>query len=41
LNVDGELLALLDADLSNLGETLAERIQLEDKVISAMTGKVH
>ncbi|GMQ86947.1 MAG: hypothetical protein BMS9Abin08_0145 [Gammaproteobacteria bacterium] len=41
LNVDGELLTLLDADLSNLGETLAERIQLEDKVISAMTGKVH
>lgn len=36
-----ELLMLLDADLSNLGETLAERIQLEDQVISAITGQVH
>ena len=35
------LLALLDADLSSLGETLAERIQLEDQVIGAMTGKMH
>jgi regulator of sigma D len=41
LNEGQELLVLLDADLSNLGETLAERIQLEDQVISAMTGKVH
>ncbi|MCO6411646.1 MAG: Rsd/AlgQ family anti-sigma factor [Thiogranum sp.] len=36
-----ELLMLLDSDLSNLGETLAERIQLEDQVISAITGQVH
>lgn len=28
----------LDVDLSSLGETLAERIQLEDQVISAMGG---
>jgi len=41
LNDGRELLALLDTDLSSLGETLAERIQLEDRVISAMTGKVH
>ena len=41
LNDGRELLVLLDADLSNLGETLAERIQLEDQVIGAMTGKVH
>jgi len=41
LNDDRELLALLDADLSSLGETLAERIQLEDQVIGAMTGKMH
>jgi regulator of sigma D len=41
LNGDGAILALLDADLSDLGETLAERIRLEDKVISAMTGQVH
>jgi len=41
LNEGRELLALLDTDLSSLGETLAERIQLEDKVISAMTGKMH
>lgn len=40
-NGDGEVLSLLDADLSRLGETLAERIQLEDKVIGAMTGQVH
>lgn len=31
----------LDVDLSSLGETLAERIQLEDQVISAMGGMVH
>jgi len=41
LNDDQKLLALLDADLSSLGETLAERIQLEDQVIGAMTGKMH
>ena len=41
LNEGRELLALLDTDLSSLGETLAERIQLEDQVISAMTGPVH
>ncbi|MGD2075916.1 MAG: Rsd/AlgQ family anti-sigma factor [Gammaproteobacteria bacterium] len=39
LNGDREALRLLDADLSRLGETLAERIQLEDQVIGAMTGK--
>jgi regulator of sigma D len=33
-----EFLAL---DLSSLGECLAERIQLEDRVISAMGGTVH
>ncbi|MGB5426100.1 MAG: Rsd/AlgQ family anti-sigma factor [Gammaproteobacteria bacterium] len=31
----------LAVDLSNLGECIAERIQLEDEVISAMTGGVH
>ncbi len=36
-----EVLERLAADLSALGETLAERIQLEDQVISAMTGQVH
>lgn len=41
LNDELGLLALLDADLSSLGETLAERIQLEDQVIGAMTGKMH
>ena len=30
----------LDVDLSSLGETLAERIQLEDQVIRAMGGAV-
>ena len=30
----------LDVDLSSLGETLAERIQLEDQVIRAMGGTV-
>jgi len=33
-----EFLAL---DLSSLGECLAERIQLEDRVITAMGGTVH
>ena len=41
VNGDREALTLLDADLSNLGETLAERIQLEDQVIGAMTGQMH
>jgi regulator of sigma D len=36
---EGDLLASLDNDLSQLGETLAERIQLEDQVIGAMTGR--
>ena len=40
-NGDANLLVLLDTDLSSLGETLAERIQLEDQVIGAMTGQVH
>jgi regulator of sigma D len=31
----------LAADLSNLGECLADRIQLEDKIISAMNGPLH
>ena len=31
----------LAIDLSNLGETLAERIQLEDQVITAMGGTRH
>jgi len=31
----------LDVDLSSLGETLAERIQLEDQVISALGGVAH
>ena len=41
LNGNKYLLDLLDADLSNLGEILAERIQLEDQVIGAMTGRTH
>lgn len=41
LNDEKEILSLLDADLSNLGETLAERIQLEDQVIGAITGQLH
>ena len=41
LNGNNGVLELLDADLSSLGETLAERIQLEDQVIGAMTGQVH
>jgi len=36
-----ESLERLAGDLSSLGETLAERIQLEDQVIGAMTGQVH
>jgi regulator of sigma D len=40
-NGDRQILALLDSDLSRLGETLAERIQLEDQVIGAMTGQMH
>ncbi len=41
LSSDKDLLDLLDVDLSNLGEILAERIQLEDQVIGAMTGRPH
>lgn len=41
LNGDREVLTLLDSDLSRLGETLAERIQLEDQVIGAITGQFH
>ena len=41
LNGNLEVLALLDTDLSALGETLAERIQLEDQVIGAMTGQAY
>ena len=41
LNGNAEVLTLLDSDLSTLGETLAERIQLEDQVIGAITGQVH
>ena len=41
LNGSSEALRLLDSDLSSLGETLAERIQLEDQVIGAITGQVH
>lgn len=36
-----ELFSLLDADLSILGEALAERIQLEDEIIGALTGQKH
>ncbi len=36
-----DILERLASDLSALGETLAERIQLEDQVIGAMTGQVH
>lgn len=39
LNGDAAMLSLLDEDLSLLGETLAERIQLEDQVIGAMSGQ--
>jgi regulator of sigma D len=31
----------LAADLSSLGECLADRIQLEDRIISAMNGTIH
>jgi len=31
----------LAIDLSNLGECLADRIQLEDRIISAMGGTIH
>ena len=41
LNGELSVLEILDADLSSLGETLAERIQLEDKVIGALTGQIH
>lgn len=41
INGNIELLELLDKDLSGLGEILAERIQLEDKVINALTGQMH
>ena len=41
INGNNEILTLLDSDLSQLGETLAERIQLEDQVIGAMTGQTH
>ncbi len=41
VNGDREILGLLDSDLSRLGETLAERIQLEDQVIGAITGQSH
>jgi len=41
LDGDREILILLDSDLSHLGEALAERIQLEDQVIGAMTGQAH
>ena len=41
LTSEKNLLKLLDEDLSKLGETLAERIQLEDKVIGALTGQLH
>jgi regulator of sigma D len=41
VNGDAEVLTLLDSDLSMLGETLAERIQLEDQVIGAITGQMH
>lgn len=41
LEDENNLLEVLDTDLSSLGEILAERIQLEDKVISALTGQIH
>jgi regulator of sigma D len=31
----------LAADLSSLGECLADRIQLEDRIISALNGTLH
>jgi len=41
MNNGKQLLESLDKDLSRLGEALAERIQLEDKVIGAITGQIH
>ena len=41
MTCDEKILERLASDLSLLGETLAERIQLEDRVIGAMTGQVH
>jgi regulator of sigma D len=41
LNGGSEALAVLDTDLSYLGEALAERIQLEDQVIGALAGNIH
>jgi regulator of sigma D len=41
LNGSVTVLASLDLDLSDLGEALAERIQLEDQVIGAMTGQAN
>ncbi len=41
MHCGSEIMECLAADLSSLGETLAERIQLEDQVIGAMTGQVH
>ena len=40
-NGGSEALAVLDSDLSRLGEALAERIQLEDQVIGALAGNTH
>lgn len=36
-----QLFSVLDTDLSDLGEALAERIQLEDEVIGALVGPKH
>lgn len=41
VNGGSAVLAVLDADLSRLGEALAERIQLEDQVIGALAGNIH
>jgi regulator of sigma D len=40
MSIDNSI-EFLAVDLSNLGECIADRIQLEDQVISAMTGAVH
>jgi hypothetical protein len=37
----GNSVEFLAVDLSNLAECIADRIQCEDKVISAMTDGVH
>lgn len=37
----GNNVEFLAADLSSLGECLADRIQLEDRIISAMNGTLH